>query len=336
LRAVAWLAGVARSGGRAARAGEDPVARALAAFAGDWTRRATPLYAARAARILHVAAAALALGVIASLYVRGLALEYRATWESTFLDASAVRTVVSLLYAPGALVTRLLIPDAAHIAAIRSPASENAALWLHLMAATLLAVVMVPRLALALGATLVERYRAAHLQDEFADAYCQRLLRGFHQGPVTVQAIPYSFAVSPAAAAALEALLARSLGGNVTLVVAPAVAYGDDEVPAAALRAGDHAPRVALFNATATPEHEVHGPFVEALAAGGRQVVVVVDESSFNARGRDDAKRREDRRALWRELCADQHLVPVFVDLAQPDVDAAEAAFDAAFEGPPA
>ena len=65
--------------------------RAVAAFVEHWSTASAPLYAARAARVLHFAAAALALGVIAGLYVRGLGLEYRATWESTFLEPSSVR-----------------------------------------------------------------------------------------------------------------------------------------------------------------------------------------------------------------------------------------------------
>ncbi|MBP6708311.1 MAG: hypothetical protein KA223_04075, partial [Candidatus Accumulibacter sp.] len=64
---------------------------AIPQLASDWTRLAGPLYAARAARILHLAAATLALGVLAGLYLRGIAFEYRASWESTFLDAEQVR-----------------------------------------------------------------------------------------------------------------------------------------------------------------------------------------------------------------------------------------------------
>ena len=43
--------------------------------------------ALRAETALHAGAAALALGLVAGLYVRGLVLDYRAGWESTFLDA---------------------------------------------------------------------------------------------------------------------------------------------------------------------------------------------------------------------------------------------------------
>mgnify|MGYP002682407688 CR=1 FL=1 len=97
----------------------------------------------------------LAAGVLAGLYVRGLALEYRASWESTFLDASVVRSIAAIAYLPGASLTGVPVPTLAEVAAIRAPAGENAARWLHLMAATVAVVVVAPRLLLALGAWLL-------------------------------------------------------------------------------------------------------------------------------------------------------------------------------------
>ena len=139
----------------------------------------------RAARILHFAAAALALGVIAGLYVRGLAFEYRATWESTFLDAANVHWLLALLLAPGSVLSGIAMPGVAQLEAIRAPASENAATWLHLLAASVVVIVVIPRLVL--------RHRNGQswsgiAQRAFAiplgDPYFQRLLRGFRGGPV--------------------------------------------------------------------------------------------------------------------------------------------------------
>lgn len=325
-RTVAWLAGGVH---RARRGSDDASTRAIAAFADDWTARAGSLYGVRAARVLHVASAVLALGVIAGLYVRGLGLEYRATWESTFLDAPAVRAVVAAFYAPGAWVTRLSVPDVAQVAAIRAPGSEIAALWLHLMAATLAVVVVGPRLLLALLSGIVERYRARHLVDDVTDPYFARLLRGFSNGPVVVEAVPYSFAVAPDAEAVLASLVARSLGGSVRVRVTPAVAYGNESVAPDLPRQTAH-PVLALFNATATPEGEAHGAFLTTLASLGRPLVVVVDEASLAARFGHDARRRDERRALWCTFASEQGREVVFVNLAHPDIAAAEAAFDAA------
>ncbi|MFO1414861.1 MAG: DUF2868 domain-containing protein [Burkholderiales bacterium] len=309
---------------------DEATAEALLAFVTDWRRRATSLYAARAARVLHFAAAAFAAGTLAGLYVRGLGLEYRATWESTFLEPATVRAILAVVYAPGAWVMPTPVPDVAQVAAIRAPASENAAPWLHLMAATLMVVVIVPRLLLALLTAGLERHRAHHLVDDFADPYFQRLLRGFHEGPLTVVTVPYSFTPPDAATQALTALFGRTLGGNVDIDLAPAVGYGDEDAPLPAPSAAG-ALRVALFNATATPEREAHGRFLQAVATTPGPWIAVVDEAAFNAR-LDDPARLEARRALWRALAADARLPVVFVDLAQPDLADAEGALDAALD----
>jgi len=283
----------------------------------------------RAARVLHVASALLAVGVIAGLYARGLGLEYRATWESTFLDAASVRQIVAVFYDPGVWVTRLVVPDVAQIAAIRAPGSENAARWLHLMSATLLVVVIVPRVALAIWSGVVERYRGRHLVDDVSDPYFSRMLRSFSNGPVVVDAVPYSFAMPVGADAVLASLVGRSLGGNVSVRVAPAVAYGNEAAARNGVPAGPH-PILAVFNATATPERESHGAFVTTLAGAQRPLVLVVDAASLAARFGDDPRRREERSALWHEFATELGHPVVFVDLANPDVVAAEAAFDAA------
>ena len=55
-----------------------PLAAALGRFAADWPALAMPLWQRRVARLLHLCAAMLAAGAIAGLYIRGIALEYRA------------------------------------------------------------------------------------------------------------------------------------------------------------------------------------------------------------------------------------------------------------------
>jgi hypothetical protein len=238
--------------------------------------------------------------------------------------------IVALAYFPGALVAGVAVPDATHFTAIHAPASENAAFWLHLMAATLAMVVIAPRLLLAIGTGIQERLRATRIPLVLADPYFQRMLRGFHGGRARAEILPYSFSVPAGAVTTLEAILARSLGGNVALTIAPPGQYGDEE--ATTVRASDTDPVVALFNMTATPEREAHGAFLASIArsAPARQLLVIVDESAFRARS-DDPARLDERRRLWRDFCTEQRLTPVFVNLAAPDLAAAEAALDAAF-----
>jgi hypothetical protein len=325
-RALAAIAGGRSPSRRAARG---TLQDALVALVADWGARSAPLQSARAVRMLHVAAAALAAGVIAGLYVRGLAFEYRATWQSTFLDAPAVHAIARAAYAPGALLLRMPVPDAAAVAAIRAPSSANAAQWIHLMAATVSAIVILPRLLLALGARLIERHRAANFVVPLEDPYFRRLLRGFHGGAARVRVIPYSHAPDTAAIAGLESIVARVFGGGAAMTVTAPVAYGDDvEFP----DGGDTA-LVALFNASATPEREVHGAFLEALAAHGASPVALVDASAWAAHWAGEPARLDARRAAWQRLGDDAGVHMVFAELAAPDVAAAVAEFEGAMAG---
>jgi len=59
-----------------------PLAAALRRFSDEWWPVAQPLLVLQGKRLFHVASAAVALGLVAGLYVRGIALEYRAGWRA--------------------------------------------------------------------------------------------------------------------------------------------------------------------------------------------------------------------------------------------------------------
>ncbi len=327
-RAVAWLSrGVVRPrGGRQFDA-------AVVQLVEGWSRISASLYGARAARILHLAAAALAAGVLAGLYLRGIAFEYLASWESTFLSAESVQRILAVTLAPGAALTGIPVPAVSEVEAIRAPAGENAARWLHLMAATVLLLVIVPRLLLASFAWLLERHRSANLPLALDEPYFQRLLRGYRDGPVRVDVLPYSYTVPPAVKAGLERLVAHAFGGSAVLTIKDPVPYGGEDALAAAAGPRYAGCVIALFNATAVPESGVHGAFLEAIAvqAGpAGTLVALVDESAFRARLGSEPARLEERRRLWRELCTDRHVPCAFADLVAADIAEAQAALERA------
>jgi hypothetical protein len=326
---------VARWAGGRARDGRGEWSGAIGELAAEWATLAAPLYAARAARVLHLAAAMFAVGLLAGLYLRGIAFEYRATWESTFLAAPAVRGLLAIALAPGAMLTSVAVPSLAEIEAIRAPASENAARWLHLMVATIAVVVVAPRLLLALATWLLERHRAARLPVPLDAPYFARLLRGFHGGPAHVAVIPYSYTLPPAGTAGLERLLRGVFGANAAVTLAAPVAYGGEHAPAMLPAARAAQQVIALFNAAATPEDETHGAFVAALAAAKGSAplaVAIVDETALRERSGADAARRDERRALWRALCAQHGLRCTFATLAADDLSAAAGDLEAALE----
>ncbi len=301
----------------------------LARLASDWSRIAAPLYAARAARILHLAAALLAAGLLAGLYLRGMVFEYRASWQSTFLDAGQVHQLLGIALSPGTALTGIAVPAAGEIEAIRAPGGENAARWLHLMAATVAVVVIVPRLLLGLFAWLIERHRATNLPIALEDPYFQRLLRDFDGGPARVSVVPYSYTVPPTATAGLERLVARAFGAGAALTISPPVGYGGEDALPMVPASTSAASVIVLFNATATPEREAHGAFLTATAARFRPagvLLALVDESAFNARWGRGAARTEERRRAWRELCGQQQVPCAFADLAAAGADLTSAA----------
>jgi hypothetical protein len=336
--------GVARLGRavpRAAARRDAPIAPALGAFAADWARAAAGLTAARVARSLHFAALAFALGAVAGLYVRGLVLEYRAGWESTFLDADAAHGLLGLVLGPASALTGIPIAEPAQLEVLRFGAGigGDAAPWIHLYAATVLLVVVVPRLALGLGTWLVERHLAARFPIALEEPYYQRLARQLGREPARVRAIPYSYQLSPQAVIGWQTIAVRLFGTGTDVSVAPNVAWGgEDDLPGELLPAEPLALAAVVFGLAATPEPENQGAFVRAVAtraAPGTRVVAVVDESTFRSRFAQLPDRLEERRRIWRDMLAAHGLAPVFVDLEAPDLAAAEADLEAAIGQPP-
>lgn len=294
-------------------------------FRNDWAQASAPLTLQRVSQVLHLSAMAFALGAIAALYLRGLVLDYRAGWESTFLDPTQVHQGLSLFLGPAAHLAGLTIPDAQHLEALRLPASsgENAAPWIHLFALTLAFTVVLPRALLA----LVSGLRARGMQNRFplplGDAYFQRLQRGFSGREARVHVLPYSYDVSPASALLLQEAVTREFGPRASLSVAPTVAFGDeDALPPGALPGTPPSLVLALFSLTATPEDENHGAFLAALAAQlppGTPLAALVDEAGFKARFDAQPRRQDERRRAWSRVLEKHAVEAAFVDLDDTD-----------------
>lgn len=313
--------------------GDTVTIASLANLTNAWFVQAKPLYGARVGRILHTAAAALATGVILGFYFRGLVSEYKATWESTFLDANFVHGMLAIILAPGAWLTGIAVPNAAHIQSIRAPLSENAAVWLHLYAASVFLIVLVPRIGLALLAWREEKKLSSNFPMPLDERYFQVLLRSFHAKAERVRVVPFSYTLSEASRSGLEATLARSFGSGASLIFEAPMRWGDDESVVSRVSREGKEPVVVVFNLTATPEDDVHGAFVQALRAhlAPRQnVIAMVDGAEFEARWPADTVRLEKRRRTWSDLFTAHRLPMVYVNLANPDLKAANAAIDEA------
>lgn len=295
----------------------------LLRFMDDWTAMSSRLTRARLSRAIHLAAASFAIGAVLSLYARGLLTQYAAGWESTFLDARQVHALLSFLFAPAMLVFPIQGFSLADIEALRfapGASAADGARWVHLYAATLAIIVIVPRLVLAAFA----HWRARRLQRRFpldlSGPYFASLAQhAGAAGPAVLRVIPYSFTVDAPRDKGLGTFARAALGDNARLMLRPSCPYGEDPdkvLHAETLGDPEVAMTAALFSLAATPENENHGAFIDYLVRRcPRAPAVIVDTSPYAQR--DDARLAE-RSALWREFCRFHRTEAQFVNLLDP------------------
>lgn len=321
-------------------AGQHPSLKAnpaLQTFVSDWLQASRGLQTARFAAVLHFAAFMLAAGALAGLYVHGMLLEFRAGWDSTFLGAEAVSRWLSLVLGPAAAVSGVPLPTAGELEALRFSRGpgENAARWIHLYAITTVAVVLLPRLGLAVASAWQARRLTRQFPVAMDDPQVRRLLQQLaherRETALTVVVLPYSYRLAASCEARLADWLADTLGPGLDWRLLPVVPQGDED------RLDHHWPRgsgdadtpdvvVTLFALTATPERDTHGRFLRAVQArcAGMprppRCLVVLDESGFRQRlaAADLEARLAQRHAAWQALLDEAGLTAQVADLGAP------------------
>jgi len=198
--------------------------------------------------------------------------------------------------------------------------------WVHLYAATLFLLVVLPRLLLAGTAHWRVRKWTRNFPLDLEQPYFRRLLKTLGGTPGTLRVLPYSFAVDEARDKGLSQLAARLLGEQARLMLRPSIAYGDE--PRDALRDiklndSDATVTAVLFSLAATPEKENHGILLDHLVReSARGIAVLVDESGYLERVGAQAggpERMTERIALWRQFCSFHKAPATFVNLLHPE-----------------
>jgi hypothetical protein len=306
-----WLDGlrpspVARWFGRDARS--RVVADAVARFHRLWIGTAAPLLAARARLVLHLGALSLAVGAVLGMYLAGIRFDYRATWESTWLDGGAVQRYVDVVLGPASRVLGMPVPD---VAPLQAPGEGSAAPWIHLWAATIGLFVVVPRATLAMVAAGRARRLARHLPVDLDAGYYRRAVAAASGSGLTADVVCYSCDPAPHLRSELRTLLQELAGARASIRERGMVAYGDrlDGVASSLV--------VVVFPLAQTPEHEVHGEFLERLQGeverAGAALLVVLESASYRARVGSEERVRE-RRGTWERLLGTRGLAAVELD----------------------
>jgi hypothetical protein len=315
-----WVQSRTESRLRDATAFNAPLARSLQAFAAEWTNAARGLLLRRARTLLHASAAAIALGLIAGLYVKGIVLRYEAGWESTFLTAPQVRRLLVVLYGPAAALSGISLPDAdVEVNALRWDAGPraNAAPWIHLIALTAMLYVVVPRILLAFASGMGSWFAGQRMpMPASVISYGRTVLGGIGApaGEGIVRVTPYAYTPGAESARGLHRVLMAALGGRIRLDLADEIQYGDEDffMRRVSERITANADfEILVMNLAATPERENHGMVIEAVRDARRRLtaatplLVIVDETTYGARMQGDRNmeaRLAERRTAWTEF----------------------------------
>ncbi|MEM9292820.1 MAG: DUF2868 domain-containing protein [Acidobacteriota bacterium] len=330
------------------------VGPALARFLTAWRRAATSLLLARGRRLLHLAALLFMGGLIAGTYLRGLAFEYRATWESTFLNADQVERLFSILLTPASRLASLPIPP---VAEIQAPASGPAAPWIHLFALTALLLVIIPRGLLALTETWRAWWLKRRITVELSGAYARRILAAGRGEGLTVDLVPVGHRPPAESSERLQSALRDLFGSQARLRLHPPLAAGstlasltkpkdsspeaktEEDEQSANLESPESAPwtltTVLWFSLAATPEDEVHGEILREAQHSGSTLAVVDTSPYARQLGESGEERLKQRRKTWDNFAHQLEAPLAHLHLDQESADALHQQLSAALDSEP-
>jgi len=264
-----------------------------------WRAQKDRLLVYRVMLWMHLCFICLVSGVLLGMYWRGLVIDFRFRWQSTFIrDPESLQTLLDILTWPGALIG---------IQAPRlGPVHEllPGAQWIHWFAYIAVCYIVIPRALMALWSyTRVRRLRS-RLTLPTDDLHIQSLTSLFLGRPsLQVHPISYSYRLEPPRAQLIESKLRAALGSRLEITPYVNVRWGSDPAPPRPESEGEK-PEIRqvtclIFNAAQTPEDEVHGAFLGGFDQ--HPVLVLIDHSRL------ESSLIESRRELWRDLVEKYH-----------------------------
>jgi len=293
---------------------EDIVDRARQTFQKNWSRFILPLWVARSKTLLHITAMILAGTAIAGMYVKGLANEYLAVWESTFFEnGDSLRPFLNVILGPAADVWGSPLPQGAELEAIHLTATngaevgQNAAYWIHLYAITIAIYVLIPRFFLAAYWRAKASRQSRHIPFRSASPhYFYRLIAVSSGKSLPITVLPYAHDPSERIRRNVLRKTENLFSRPIALHWEKPVPFGgeDDYDPGSPEEEGGI---MLLFNLASTPERETHLALFRSLLKIQHtdRRHVLLDAEAFDQKASafsDGEKRREERIQSWKSL----------------------------------
>lgn len=289
-----------------------------------WGPHVRPVWTQRLRQLLNLGAACMALGIVLGLYIRGLALDYQATWESTFLSADQVQGLLYTLLGPAAWLLSYPFPDVSGIVNLQAPQHGPAAPWIHMWAVTALIVIVIPRSIMSWMCQRPLNQARETFVLPLHDPYFVHLLAPDRGQGVHVDILPYSYHPSPVAKHFLDLGFLDLFGNLATIQWQPVMPFGQ-EIPTWPEVSTLTRTFVVIFNAGQTPEEEVQGEWLHTIqtqmdtARPGSRLLVLLDEEPYGQTV--DKTRVIERRQAWQRLVNHYHLeiIPLDPSTTSPD-----------------
>ncbi len=276
-----------------------------------WWPHVRPVWTNRLRQLLHLGAVCVAIGMIFGMYIRGLALDYQATWESTFLSVNQVHGILHILLGPAAGLLQYTFPNISELASLQAPQHGPAAQWIHMWAVTIFTAIVIPRSIMV----WMNQRSLNKVQQSFVipldDPYYAHLLAADRGHGIQVDILPYSYHPSPQAKNFLDLGLLDLFGNLVSIRWHQPIPFGQEFSNPAEVSTNLRT-SVVIFNGGQTPEGEVQGEWLHSMqtqmnsAKARSRLLILLDEEPYSQA--IDENRVMERRQAWQRLINHYHL----------------------------
>ncbi len=290
---------------------QEIISRSALRFLRRWRARTAGQMQAQVRVLLHGGALLLALGLVASMYAQGLRREYQAGWESTFLQPAGLHRLLGTVLGPASALSGISLPPPAVLAQMQlhpgaasaSTVPQSAAPFIHLWAITAGLFIGLPRLLLI----ILARRESSRLRPDWSPdlaAYRTALGEAAAGQVKVVDVLPVYVTLEAASAEAIRRCILQRWGGKTRVHFLRSMELGEETEYLTTWQPAPHG-TVLTFSFASTPEQDVQGEVVQAVAARASELLVVTDALSFEARHGtlpEYAQRLTQRTAAWQRL----------------------------------